>query len=312
MLVAAGFGSRLDPLTRELPKPAVPVGNRPLAWFALDHLRRQGVRELVANTHHLASELRGALEPLVPGDVSLRFVHEAEILGTGGGVRNAWQPVDGEDFVVMNAKLLFSPDLRRALQLHRDAGAIATMVLRPQPPGGGFAPVEVDGEGRIRRLRGLPDEVPAQGLLPRMYTGVQILSARAHRDLPEAGDIIEHAYLPWVARGETVMGIVDEAPWIDAGVSVGHYLEANLALARGELTWPGIAPGPNGTIVASDAQLQGARLRDCVVGAGAEVPPGTALREVVVWPGAQVPEGALVVERAVVTTAGRVVKPSAP
>src|SRR5436190_20338773 len=107
MLVAAGFGTRLEPLTRELPKPALPLGNRPVAWFALDHLRRCGARDVVVNTHHLAERLREQLEPCCPADVALRFVHEPMILGTGGGVRNAWQPAAGEDFVVFNAKLLF-------------------------------------------------------------------------------------------------------------------------------------------------------------------------------------------------------------
>src|SRR5688572_30447267 len=151
MLVAAGFGTRLDPLTRELPKPALPVANRPIAWYACDHLARSGFTEIAVNTHHLARELRDALAPLAPPGVKLRFVHEPEILGTGGGVRNAWQPDDGEDFVVMNAKLLFAPDLARVLTAHRQAGAIATMVLRALPPGSRFTPIATATDGRIVR-----------------------------------------------------------------------------------------------------------------------------------------------------------------
>src|SRR5438270_13996922 len=105
MLVAAGLGTRLDPLTRELPKPALPVANRPVAWFALDHLTRHGVRDFVVNTHHLADRLRTEVERCCPAGARLRFVHEPNILGTGGGVRNAWRPQDGEDFLVVNAKL---------------------------------------------------------------------------------------------------------------------------------------------------------------------------------------------------------------
>lgn len=313
MLVAAGYGTRLSPLTDELPKPAVPVANQPAAWFALDHLARAGVRDFAVNTHHLAGALRAALEPLAPPGVALRFVHEPEILGTGGGVRNAWQPADGEDFVVMNGKLLYGPDLERALSLHRESGAVATMLVRALPADAGFAPVEVDAEGRVRRLRGLPEAAADPGLTARMYTGVQILSARAHRDLPQAGDIIEHAYLPWLERGETVMGVLDEGGavgWRDVGVTPTHYLDANLAMLRGEVPWPGIEVGQDATIVADAAHVAGgARVSEAVVGAGATVPADTVLRRSVVWPDAHVPSG--VVEDAIVTTAGVVLRPRA-
>src|ERR1700759_4919134 len=152
MLVTAGFGTRLSPLTDVLPKPAVPVANRPLAWFALDHLRRFGVRDFVLNTHHLARELESALRAVAPGDVQLSFVHEPEILGTGGGIRNAWQPIDGETFLVMNGKFLVPPAVAAAFALHRASGAIATMILQPRPAHDRLAAIEYGPDGRIWRI----------------------------------------------------------------------------------------------------------------------------------------------------------------
>jgi NDP-sugar pyrophosphorylase family protein len=251
MLVAAGFGTRLDPLTRELPKPALPVGNRPIASFGLDVLARAGVDDVVVNTHHLGDRLRAALEGDHPRGTTLRFVHEPHILGTGGGVRNAWHPVDGEEFVVWNAKLLFEPDLARALEVHRQTDAIATLVLRELPAGSSFSPVEVDAEGRVLRIRAEPR---AGATRVRMFTGVQILSARAHRDLPLDGDVFEHAYLPWLARGEYVASVSDDAPWMDVGVALRHYADANVALANAALRWPGITPTRSG-IIASAARI---------------------------------------------------------
>jgi len=247
MLVAAGFGTRLDPLTRELPKPALPVGNRPAAWFGCDHLARSGVREALVNTHHLGDGLRVELERTCPKELALRFVHEPVILGTGGGVRNAWCPLPGEDLIVWNAKLVFAPDLARALAVHRERAAIATMVLRPMPEGSRFSAVEIDGEQRVRRIRGEPARDGGQRYLRCMFTGVQILSSRAWGDLPEQGDIVEHSYLRWLARGETVAAVVDDSPWLDVGVSLRGYLEANLALASGRITWPGITPAAGST-----------------------------------------------------------------
>lgn len=283
MLVAAGFGTRLHPLTAELPKPALPVGNRPVAWYALDHLARSGFDEVVINTHHLGDRLTRALEPVCPAAIRARFVHEAEILGTGGGVRNAWKPQPGEDFVTVNAKLLFAPDLTRALAVHRESGAIATMVLTALPEGSKFTPIHVDADGRVRGIGGAaPGDL---GAAPRrMFASVQILSERAYRDLPENGDIIAAAYRPWLARGEVVMGVTDGGPWMDVGVSLRHYLDANLALAGGRIRWPGIMPTADGSLVASSARLEpGSRVQDSIIGEGASVAERAELRRCVMW-----------------------------
>lgn len=293
MLVAAGFGTRLAPLTRELPKPAVPVGNRPVAAFGLEALARSGIGDVIVNTHHLAAELERELSPWCPAGVALRYVHEPAILGTGGGVRNAWAARGGpygEDFVVMNGKLVFEPDVARALELHRASGAIATMVLRALPHGSTFAPVEHDATGRIHRLRGLPREVPATGLSCSMFTGVQILSARAFEDLPREGDIIESAYVRWLERGELVLGALDEGAWLDIGVTVEHYLRANLALARREIAWPEITPDAAGNLIDPSVRIPiDARLEEVVIGRDATVPEGADLTRVVAWPGAKLP-----------------------
>lgn len=307
MVLAAGEGRRLVPLTDELPKPALPVGNRPAAWFALDSLARAGLREVTLNAFHLADRLRETIEASCPPGVRLRFVTESVLLGTGGGIRNAWRPEGNEPLLVANGKLVFAPDLDAALRRHVESGAIATMVLREMPRNASFAPVEIDADGRVRRVRGLPETASGAGLRALMFTGVQILSARAWRDLPLGGDVVAQAYLPWLARGETVASVIDDGPWLDVGVSLGHYLDANLALATGTIAWPGVAPGPDGVLVDERARVgAGARLVQAVVGAGAVVAPDLVLRRVVVWPGARVERD---LSDAIVTSGGRVVVP---
>lgn len=310
MLVAAGFGTRLLPLTSELPKPAVPVANRPIAAFALEVLARAGVRDVVVNTHHLAAELERELSPWCPSDVELRYVHEPAILGTGGGVRNAWAsrggPIDGDDFVVMNAKLVFAPDIARALEQHRQSGAIATMVLRALPERSTFAAVEHDASGRIQRMRGLPSNARASDLQRSMFTGLQILSARAFADLPHEGDMIEGAYLRWLERGEHVHAVLDAGAWLDVGVTAAHYLRANLALVRRSIAWPGIEPDAAGNVIDSSVRVPpSAQLREVVLGRGAIVPDGAELARVVAWPGAKLPSQ---LSDAVVTTGGAIAR----
>jgi mannose-1-phosphate guanylyltransferase len=289
MLVTAGFGTRLAPLTDLLPKAAVPVANRPVAAFAIDHLHRAGVRDFVLNTHHLPGELERAVRAAAPSDVRLSFVHEPVILGTGGGVRNAWQPVDGETFIVMNGKLLFAPDIAGALRVHREAQAIATMIVKPVPAGDPLGAVEIDADGRVRRLLGRPDVPAGTALQPTLYTGVSLFEARAHRDLPDSGCLIRDAYRHWIERGERVMAFVDGASFRDVGMSLWHYWEANMALLNGSERWPGIEPNAAGVVGINAAQVgPEAQLRSSALGSGARIGSGVIVERSVIWPAASV------------------------
>lgn len=288
MLVTAGFGTRLAPLTDLLPKPAVPVGNRPTAFYALDHLARAGVREVVLNTHHLARELEDAVRASAPSVLRLSFVHEPEILGTGGGVKNAWQPQADETFVVMNGKLLFAPDLAAAAAQHAASGAFATMIVKWVDDTDATGVVHVDADLRVRVVPN--SSATPQGFTRRcMYTGVSLLSAAAHAQLPERGCLIRDGYARWIDRGARVLAYADTAAFRDVGMSHQHYLEANIALASGQLRWPGIEPVPALGLCDASASLGAdVQLQHCVVGARAVLAAGTQLERCVVWPGAAV------------------------
>ena len=137
MVFAAGLGTRLAPLTQRLPKPVVPLMNRPLARYSLEALAAAGVERCALNTHHLADAVPEALEGHVPTGMTARFVHEPKLLGTGGGLRHALTALidefgadDDTPILVMNGDILFWPELERALAVHRRLGAVATVVLR--------------------------------------------------------------------------------------------------------------------------------------------------------------------------------------
>jgi NDP-sugar pyrophosphorylase family protein len=287
MLVTAGFGTRLAPLTDLLPKPAVPVANRPAAWFALDHLQRAGIRDFVLNTHHLAAELESSVRAAAPSGVQLSFVHEPEILGTGGGVRNAWQPIEGETFLVMNGKYVFAPDIAAALRVHRESQALATMIVKSVAPGDPLGAVEFDADGRVRRLRG---QGTANGpLSPALWTGISLLEARAHRDLPERGCMIQDAYQHWLTRGERVMAVVDQARFRDVGMSLWHYWEANMALLTGTQPWPNIHPDAQANLIADTATVAAdATVHQSAIGAGATIANGLQIDSSIIWPGTRV------------------------
>lgn len=287
MVLAAGLGTRLRPLTEERPKPAVPFGLRPLVCETLDALHRFGIREVAINVHHLADRMAALVDPHLPPGMSARYLHEPVLLGTGGALANAasWLTEPDEPVIVMNSDIVFAPDLDAALTLHRRLDAVATMVLRPDPEATRLGAIDVDDRGRVRRLLGRPQHGatlhPAslhetqEALHERMFTGVHVLSPRAFADFPAEGCVIRSAYRKWVDEGARVAGITDLAPWKDLG-TLAAYLDANVGLA-----------GDGALVHASARVATEARLTRVVIGEGATVGP-VSLDRVVVWPGAMV------------------------
>jgi mannose-1-phosphate guanylyltransferase len=292
MLLAAGRGSRLKALTEERAKPAVPFANRPMAAVALGALARGGVREVVVNTHHLPETVETALSAVAPEGVSLRFVVEPELLGTGGGIANVadWLAEPGEPVFVMNSDVLFEPDLAAARATHDGLGAFATMVVREDARAARFGAVWVR-DGRVRGIDGTAAPKPETDAgVGRVFTGVHVLSPEAVRALPATGCVVRQGYAPWLNDGRVIAAQLASEPWEDLGTPE-RYLAAHRA-ARGERVDPSATIDP------------GATLEETWVGAEARIGPVT-LRRVVVWDGARVGED---LEDAIVTREGRVVR----
>ncbi len=289
MILCAGLGTRLRPLTDERPKPLVPLDHAPLAAFALDLLADLGVTHLVANAHHLAAQVDPGLRPHADRrGVSLTTLVEPALLGTGGGIRNAIPHLGDGDFVVFNGDVLARPDLAAALSHHRRLGARMTMVLRHHPDADRLGAIEVDADGRVRRAL---DEgpVPEAPVRRCVFTGVYVLSTSIAPLLPEEGCVVRRTLRALLAAGEPVGGVVDEGPWFDLG-TVGRYAEAQFALLRGALPWPGRAPTPGAVSVAPDAVIDpGVTVGpEVIVGAGARVRGRGVISRAIVWDGADV------------------------
>ncbi len=295
MILGAGLGTRLRPLTNALPKPVVPFFDRPLAAHALDLLADVGVTEVVMNTHYLGARVEPAMRPFVPAGVRLTIAHEPTLLGTGGGVRAALSllaaeagPTD-EPILLMNGDVLFFPDLRAAIDVHRRSGALATMVVREHPRAAELGAIHlkrVPGDRRVARILGQVDASTDA----MMFTGVHVLAPRAIGLLPAEGCIIRQGYVPWLKAGEPIAAHVEGAPFRDCG-TIAEYHAAHLDVLEGRLDRPRLALDARGW-VAPDAQVDGAELERSVIGARAHVAAGVRLRRVVVWPGARVTESA--------------------
>jgi mannose-1-phosphate guanylyltransferase len=286
MILAAGFGTRLRPLTELVPKPALPVVDVPNIVRTIDHLKRFGVSEIVVNLHHRPQALRALLGDGAALGVGIAYSEEApEILGTGGGIRRALPLLGGGTFCVINGDALFAPDLAGALEAHRRSRALATMVVRRDPDAAAFGAVEVDGGGCVRRLVGAGD--PRGDLTPYMFTGVHVLEPEIGALLPESGCIVRETYVPLVRAGGALGAFEEESAFCDLGTP-RRYLDANADLVAGRTRLPGFEPPEERSYVGPGAHMgRGCSLGPgTVVERGARVADGVALVRCLVQSGA--------------------------
>jgi mannose-1-phosphate guanylyltransferase len=323
MVLAAGLGTRLRPLTEAWPKPAIPLLGQPLFRYNLALLRGAGVTHLGINTHHLPDVMRACAEAeCARAGVQLEVVHEPVIQGTGGGIRGLRHFLSGDHFLVLNGDILFSLPLGPVVEAHRASGAAATMVLLPMPAGETFAAVEVDPGGLVRRIAG--HGPGGERLAPWHFTGVHVMSPAVfdfmRGDGPE--DINREVYVRMLEAGLPIRGHVATGYWSDLGTP-SRYLAAQrdllfgqvpllpfgdadpfAALERVQAGWisPGAATAGAGMAgpvhVSSGAVVRpGAKLGSAVhVAPGAEVGEGTRLNRVAVFPGTRVAPGEELVE----------------
>jgi NDP-sugar pyrophosphorylase family protein len=174
MILAAGRGRRLAPLTDTVPKPLVPVGGRPLLEHLLDFLRAGGITDVVVNLHHLGQRIADHLGDGARFGVRVRYSWEDPILDTGGGIKRAEPLLQGEPFVVVNGDSLLELHLEEVVAFHRTRAALATMVVRPDPDAARWGLVELDADDRVRRVAGAPAGVPPTGLRPFMFPGLHV------------------------------------------------------------------------------------------------------------------------------------------
>jgi NDP-sugar pyrophosphorylase family protein len=188
VILAAGRGTRLKPLTEETPKPLVRVAGHPLIAYGLGLLRWHGFSEVVVNVHHLHEQIMASLGDGSRHGIRVRYSVERELLDTGGGIRRAASLLsDGfppaQPLVVLNADIISEVPLGRVLATHTDRRALATFVLREDPEAERYGTFGIDGDGRIRRFLGRG--APAEGLRELMFASVQVLDPALVAAMPE-------------------------------------------------------------------------------------------------------------------------------
>lgn len=286
MLLAAGLGTRLRPYTLVRPKPLFPVLNRPLLSLLLDMLRDAGCSRAVVNGHHLGDQIWEAVKGR---EETLVYQHEPEILGTGGGLREALANFDEEPILVMNGDIFHNIDLESLHAFHVRSGNRVTLALHDFPR---FNMVGV-WDGAVSTFRGKDVEKDQEILA---FTGIHIVEPSIIEMIPPGCFFhIIDLYEDLVRKGERIGYLrVDGALWEDIGTPA-DYLELHGRLLSGEnkqiLPMMSVPSSPwligKGARVSSDVEFSG---WGCV--GNARVGSGVRLRNCVVWDNAVIEDDA--------------------
>ena len=239
MILSAGLGTRMRPLTLTTPKPMVKVGGRPLIDFALATLAAADIRHVVINLHHLGEQIRGYLGDGHDRGFSIAYSTEEVLQGSGGGIRDARRLLGSNTVVTLNADTLIGIDLKPFLRQHRERAAAATLILRKDPEMDRFGTIGIAADGRVRRfLAHMAPSATDRGD-PYMFTGVQILEPRVFDYMVDAGpfSITETTYPRMLAAGERLFGAAFAGPWLTVGTPE-ELAAAEVSLRRRALDWP--------------------------------------------------------------------------
>lgn len=232
MILAAGCGTRLRPLTLERAKPAVPLIGTPLIGIILKRLASMGISECRLNLHALPETIIAAVEEF-PGTLpEVSFSLEPTILGTGGGLKQNESFFSEDIFVMVNGDIIFDFDIREVIEFHVRQGAIATLALFPQFPPYSYTPIRIDDENVIRSFprlgENLSEEPPAY-----VFTGLAILASDIFGFIRKDifSDIVTEAYEPAIASGYKVCGYPVNGYWNDIGTPA-RYLSTQKEMFR--------------------------------------------------------------------------------
>ena len=293
MILAAGLGTRMRPLSALMAKPALPVLGRPVIAYLLELIAHHGVEEVMINLHYASQSVRDAVEQYAPRGLRIEYSQEDEPLGTGGGIARAADFLrQSGTSLVMAGDMLLDLDLGDLMQHHRASEALCTLALLDDPARSDWPTIGIDDAGRVRRIASrfdLGGETSAG-----LFTGVRLFSPACFELIPTA------------LAGPPTLPFEDLSDWLAPALAAGHsgirgtmltpeacvflpvgtpaeYLAANLDppvlsfLPREAMAAPGtrISPDPDNVVLGPGARLgEDAKLQRAVVFADEEVPDG--------------------------------------
>jgi mannose-1-phosphate guanylyltransferase len=285
MILAAGFGTRLRPLTDMKPKALMPVANKPILARNIEYLISYGITDIIVNAHHHHQRIVGYLRDESSFGLNIVVKVEQTILGTGGGIKNTEDFWEKEPFMVINSDILTDLHLTEVYRVHQTTGALATLVLHDCEP---YNQIQIDDQWNITDIA--KDNMPGR----LAFTGIHVIDPEVLSHIPRGvfSDIIE-CYRGLIRVGKPVRACLAQGHyWRDIG-SIQSYLEANRELAGNSFV---IGPG-----CSVDSSV---KLMDWgVIGENSHLGKNVEVQRSVLWDGVIIKEGIKVMDA--VVTSGR-------
>jgi NDP-sugar pyrophosphorylase family protein len=298
MILAAGFGTRLKPLTIGLPKPMFPVLNRPLLEHTLNFLSSQGIEDIIVNVHHLPEKIIEYFGDGTDFGVHLEFSREEEILGTAGGLKKAQSFLEKETFLVMNSDVLADINFDSVFKFHKEKKSSLTLVVRRDDEPEKYRPIHLADDCRINRFVDASIKHSSTNIQRVMFTGIQIMEPEIFSRIPanKFCGTTEDIFPTMIENGLPVYGHLHEKYWIDMGTRE-TYIQAQTDALEGRLalkTSP--SKNPEGPLVVPPVHIG----RDCeisndaqigphaVLGDGCRLRSGAVVEHSILWEGATI------------------------
>jgi NDP-sugar pyrophosphorylase family protein len=294
MVMAAGAGTRLRPLTDDVPKPMVPIANRPVLEYTLLNLKRHGITDIILNLHSYPEQIRNYFGDGARFGLHLEYSHEPKLRGTAGGVKKAESFLNQGTFIVMSGDGLTDANLTQLIAFHRARRALATMAVVPVDARFDYGITLTTPAGRITRFV----EKPSWGEIfsNQVNSGIYVFEPAIFSFIPKnrVYDFGKQVWPELLRRRKPIFAWKTAAYWCDVG-NLQEYRRAQKEFLEKKLYFRPLLPEiKQGIWAPKHFSLKGIRLKaPCLIGEGARIAPGVTIgRGTVIGPGVHIEQGA--------------------
>ena len=299
MVMAAGVGSRLEPLTQKIPKPLVPVSNKPVMDILLQKLKNYGVEHVIANTHYLAEKIQTRYKDKnSPVNIDIKFLHETELSGTAGGVKKCqFFFEDTDNFLVLSADGLHDADLEKIIQSHIKSGCIATMAISADEHNevSKYGVVVPSKDFTVEEFQEKPPIYEAKSNF--INTGIYVFNKRIFDFIPEnrVYDFAKDVFPSLMEAGEKINVYRIYSYWSDIG-TISQYIQSNIDALSKKVMIPNsdvvrkydtVYTAGRGVQVAETAVFK----NNVIIGNNCKIGENTVLDNVILWDNVVVEDG---------------------